>query len=222
MPNDLTGSTPAATRAKLLHLGEGTLAAKSPVRLGDGTPSKLGLSASGVLVGDVELIPMGSTARQQKLQDAAGVLHPRLRARLTGSTNAANSTVTPADVGLTWEDASALLQGTYEIRAVIICQSAATTTGVRLRLDGPTGETSLFVGQWSTEGGAATRVSAWATGFEPTTAPVAATPFLQTFTGFVTLSADALSVPSLMLYSEVAASNVEVLPGSFVEFTRIL
>lgn len=222
MPNDLTGSTPAATRAQLLHIGAGSLAAKSPIRLGDGTPTKLGLSANGVMVGDVELIPMGSTARQQKLQDVDGVLHPTLRARLTGATNASNSTVTAASVGLTWEDSDDLLAGTYAIRASIICKSAATTTGVRLRLDGPSGQTSTFVGVWAQGITTLTNVAAWATGFEPTSAPVAATPFLQTFEGFVTLSADALSVPTLMLYSEVAASNVEVLPGSFVEFTKIL
>lgn len=221
MPNDLTGSTPAATRAKLLHLGDGTLAAKSPVRLGDGTPTKLALSSAGVLIGDVELIPMGANARQHKLQDATGVLVPRLCARLAGVTNAANSTVTPVGVGLTWEDADTLLTGTYAIRAVIICQSAATTTGVRLRLDGPTAQTSMFVGRWTFGTTLVTNVNAWATGFEPVSAPAVTTPFLQTFDGIVKLSADALTTPTLMLYSEVASSSVEVLPGSFVEFVRL-
>ena len=79
----------------------------------------------------------------------------------------------------------------------------------------------MIVGRWAQGATTLTNINAWATGFDTISAPAAATPFLQTFEGIVKMSTDALSAPVLMLYSEVAASNVEVLPGSFIEFKKV-
>ena len=172
------------------------------------------LSTAGLVIGR-----LGTVARSVKISDSSGALHPTLRAVVTAG--ASNSTTTLAALTLAWENGSALLAGTYQVRGKFLCRCATVGTGTRLQINGPSAQTTVFNGNWFLEGAPAKRITAWAVLYDTTTAPVAAAPYLQTFEGFLVLSADSATPPTIQLASGAATYSAEVLAGSFLEFERL-
>ena len=234
--NNLASVSPASTYPQLLHIGTGSLSSGALLRLGDGTATVLTLSTTGLTVAGalttntaglmggaaagITLTRLGTVARSQALADAPGTLHPVIRFVVNATT--ASTSTTPAALPLTWENGSALAAGTYLVRGSILCQSAATTTGCQLRLDGPSAQTGSMALTWSQGYQGVAQVNSWGTLYASSSSFIAGYPFMQTLDGIVTLTADSTTVPSLYLASEVGGSSVQVFAGSFIEFERIL
>lgn len=231
--NTLSGAgvSPANTKAQLLHIGTGTAAAGA-IRTGDGTATVLELVAGGFKVagtleatgtfksGGLTLTPaLGATTED-------GIIEPVRVAKVAADVS--NATVTLAAV--TGLSLPVVANGLYQIDAIIPTQSAATTTGARFQIDGPTGITWLAA-KWSQQlvaglstgaNGQEQNVRAWATPFSPASAPEANQPFLTLLTGMVKISGTAPSAEiSISFASEVAASAVMVLAGAILRLTRI-
>ena len=236
--NSLASASPASTVGQLLHIGTGTLAAGAPLRLGDGSATILTLSTTGLTIAGtltaanlvvmgsssagITLTRLGTVARSQALADAPGTLHPVIRAVVNATT--INSTTTPANLPLTWENGSALQAGTYRVRGHFACQSSLTTTGVQLSLNGPASVGGAMALVWYRAGAVAAVTTAFNVAYAPTAgSAIASTPFLQTVEGLVTLTLDASPVPSLTLTSSAASTlGAQVYAGSFIEFERVL
>ena len=198
--NNLTGSSPAATRAQLLHIGTGT-ADTFTMRLGDGTATPLVITPEKINYGSV------------------GVISPSLLAVVNADVTGIYTSAT--NVPLTWINGSVLTAGKWLVEAKLLTWSAATTTGARMRLYGPSGQTSYMAGDWSLSNILATAVYAWGADFLPASAPVANTPFLTQFTGVVAMASNGATAPTIDLWSEVSASDVKILAGSVLRFTKI-
>jgi hypothetical protein len=214
-----------------LQTGGVSLATGFPVATGNGTETPLWLDADGIGVrssgGFVSKIKSLATAtRACELADAAGVIQPAQQARLAA--DAVNSTTTPAtvaDLALTLE-ASSL----YEIEGVLLAKSAATATGVQLRLTGPAAQTDFVayeVGHNTTAtlGTGNFRrqlLNAFDTNLANADAPTANTVFPIYIRGFLkTTGTTPASGLGLQFNSEVGASAVTLAAGSFLRIKRI-
>lgn len=146
---------------------------------------------------------------------------------VVATTATSNSTVTPTNCsGLSL---SGLAAGLYEFDLYVRGQSAAAATGVQVGLNWagsgatPTVRglgTNLDAGApaWSTPDDADT-----STILTPGNAPAANSPFLAaSFTGMLRVAAGGMTGPlNVTVASEVAASQVQVLPDSFIRYRRI-
>lgn len=163
MGTTFTGTTPALTRADILHtLGE-TRATGAAVAWGDGVESALVLWEYGVGVtssgGFVSRINSAATvARTMTVPDASGTI---VLGDGSGVTNAvsmrtaqgflsdkltsdfANATVTPATV-TDFNIAGLAASSSYHFKALLRIRSAAAATGIKMKITGPT-ETESFV-----------------------------------------------------------------------------
>jgi hypothetical protein len=199
--------------------------------MGDGTASPLFISTTGIGVVNGSnfrtLFTTGATAhRTVNFRDASGDVWPEMVAVLAADST--NSTVTAATVAA-WEitlEASTL----YEFEILAVCKSAATTTGVRLTLDGPTAQTDFVV--WEIEQMTGTTlttgnvrkqmVSAFGTEVAQADSPVANAPFIQRIKGVVKTTGSTPAVPVTMkLNSEVGSSQVTLMAGSTMRFRKI-
>lgn len=222
--NSLAGAAPSAFYPQLLHLGTGTLAAPFPLRMGDGTQLPItilptGLGAATLRVGNTDLTQPGVTARGVRVADADGSLFPMWQASVAA--DATNNTVTPAALTLAWHglaSAPTLPAGSYALTAMVLCRSAATTTGVQLTLTGPAATVCATL--WTVAGVYPSHVAGIPAAFAPTAAPVAAAPFLTRLDATFTLDA-AGAAPGLSLASEVAASMAEVLAGTHLLIRKV-
>lgn len=234
MATSLSGKSigaPDNAFAWYLQSGGGTLAAGFPVALGNGTETQLWLNEDGIGVrssgGFVTLIEsLASATRACQLANAAGVIQPALQAVL--SADEANSTVTVAAVaGLSLAvEADSL----YEIDCVLLVKSAATTTGVQVRLTGPTAQTSFVCYEMDHTIGTTLAVSnkvrqlctAFDVNMANTTAPAANTVFPMRITGFLkTTGTTPATNVGISFQSEVAASAVTIVAGSVLRLKRI-
>lgn len=234
MATSLSGKSigaPDNAFAWYLQSGGGTLAAGFPVALGNGTETSLWLDSAGIGVrssgGFVSKIASRATAtRALQIADAAGVLFPAIEGKLAA--DASNSTTTAAalaDLALTLE-ASSL----YEIEGVLLASSPLTTTGVQMRLTGPTAQTEFVcyelghnTGTTLTTGNFRRQLlTAFDTNMANLDAPAASTVFPVFIRGFLkttgTTPATALGV---QFNSEVGASSVTIKAGSFLRARRI-
>jgi hypothetical protein len=219
--NTLSGAgvTPANTKNQLLHIGTGSIAAGSALRLGDGSLTKLSLHADGIGIDGLKLSSqLGATAE-------TGVTLP-MRLAVLGA-DWTNSTVTHTAVGLSLP---VLANGLYEIDALLVTRSAATTTGAQFRLAGPA-EFTWLAARWSqlSLAGLAAgtndymqNIRAWDVNFAALVSPEANQPFLTVLRGMLKIGASApTSQVSIQGASEVAASEVRALAGSFLKLTRL-
>lgn len=131
------------------------------------------------------------------------------------ASDAINTTVTLADVGLSF----AAVSGTdYEFEFKVAFRTAATTTGIALALSGPATTLLAYVIRIPTSATAESvgYRNAFATELLTTAIDAAATPRLAVVSGLVRASAG--GTVALRFRSEVAASEVRVLSGSMVRF----
>lgn len=146
---------------------------------------------------------------------------------VVATTATSNSTVTPTNcAGLSL---SGLAAGLYEIDIYVRGQSAATTTGVRVGLIwAGSGATPTIRGMGTNLDAAA---PVWGTPDDadtsailaPTNSPAADSPFLAaSFSGMMRVAAGGMTGPvNVTVASEVAGSQVRVLPDSFIRYRRI-
>jgi hypothetical protein len=220
-----------AVFAWLLQSGGESLATGFRVALGNGTESLLWVDDTGIGVvngGGFRTVIRGlATAnRVVELADAGGVVFPELTATL--GTDATNSTTTPAAVS-GWTVALAAL-GIYEFEMLLVCESAATGTGVQVQLTGPSGEITWIT--YTVEQPTTTtlttsnmrrqNLSALGTVFAATDFPAANVPTLLRVKGMVRVGASApASAMGVSFNSEVGASQVTVKAGSFMRFRKV-
>jgi hypothetical protein len=215
----------------VLNSGGVTLATGFRVCMGDGTASPLFISTTGIGVVNgsnfrTVMTTLATANRQVNLRDADGDIQPEITAVLAA--DATNSTVTPTAVS--GFEVPVAAGSTYDFEILCIVQSAATTTGVRLMLDGPTAQTSFVSYEIEHATGTTLTVSnqrrqllsAFGTEILQLDSPVAATPFIQRIRGVLKTTGSTPAVPvSLKLSSEVAASTVTLMAGSVMRFRKI-
>ena len=234
MATSLSGKSigaPDNAFAWYLQSGGGVLASGFPVALGNGNETPLYLHEDGVGIrsagGFVSLIEsLATAARACQLADSPGKLYPAIEGKVAA--DASNSTTTAAaltDIALTLE-ASSL----YEIEGVLLASSPLTTTGVQVRLTGPTAQTDFVCYEMGHNTGATLTtgnfrrhfLSAFDTNMANLDAPAASTVFPIYIRGYLkttgTTPATALGV---QFNSEVGASSVTIKAGSFLRARRI-
>lgn len=144
--NTLTGVSPASTYEQLLHIGTGTLGTGAVVRLGDGTPTAVTLTTTGMQIGGGDIIPT-------------------VWKRLTAVVTATDTTPVPlAELDFTPENGA-----TYALEMLLIITSAATAGAAQIANSGGTGTLYLLDPQ------TALGIVATAGSYAPTTSPVAGT-----------------------------------------------
>lgn len=191
--NNLTGSSPAATRAQLLHLGTGTLGAGAIVRLGDGTATPLTISSTGISAPE---ILVGTVA-----------VKPAVWKRLTASVLATDTTqVALAELSFTPENAAI-----YELELLLIVTSASTIGGAQITNTGGAG--TLYLGDPQSS----LAITATGGSYSPTSSPVAGTWVLQLKGVFIASSTAALT---FSIKSD-STDDVTALTGSFLRATKI-
>ena len=192
--NNLTGSSPAATRAQLLHIGTGVLASGAVVRLGDGTATALTVSDVGIAA---PVVSVGEVA-----------VKPSVWKRLTSSVVATNTTpVALTELSFTPENSAV-----YELEMLLIVTSAATTGGAQIANTGGAGTLYLGAPQSATAAITATGGS-----YSPTSSPVAGTWILQLKGVFIASSTAALTFS----INSDSTDDVTALTGSFLSVTKI-
>ncbi len=227
MSNTLTGVSPASTRQQLLHIGTGSLAANSPVRLGDGSATKLSLHTGGIGVDGIKLSrAAGSAEREVVFPDHAGTVGLHIEAVKTSDQT--NDTVTAA--AITALSATLAASSIYEFEAILLCKSAATTTGVQLRVMGPTSETEFVcydITQLTTNTLVTTNTRrqyfiAFDTNMANLDAPAANSLFPVFIKGILKTTGSTPAVPlSFQFNSEVASSLVTIAAGSLLRVRKI-
>lgn len=191
--NNLTGSSPAATRAQLLHLGTGTLGAGAIVRLGDGTATPLTISSTGISAPE---ILVGAVA-----------VKPAVWKRLTASVLATDATlVALSELSFTPENAAI-----YELELLLIVTSASTIGGAQITNTGGAG--TLYLGDPQSS----LAITATGGSYSPTSSPVAGTWVLQLKGVFIASSTAALT---FSIKSD-STDDVTALTGSFLRATKI-
>lgn len=195
--NNLTGSSPAATRAQLLHLGTGTAAAAT-IRDGAGNATVAEFVSGGFKVNGALTVTGALTA--------LGV--PVIK-RLTSDVTAATTT----QVALTELDFTPVSGAVYLLEMALIATSAATTTGVQIVNTGGAGTLVMA------EPNSAFSIAAIGGTYAATAAPVATNNFGILLQGVFTASSTAAL--QFQIKSEVAASAVAAKAGSILQITRI-
>ena len=203
------------------------------IRVQDGEGTNTGLFVDAVSVGPVNAggfhHPIGANAtanRTATLSDASGIISPELIAVL--ASDATNSTTTPsaiASFGVPLE-----LSATYEFQVMLRVQSAATATGIRTQITGPTSQIDFVCYEYDVILGTALATPsvnreslvALATVSSPATSPVANTDFLVHYRGLLkTTAVTPASDIGISFHSETGASQVTVRSGSFIRFRKI-
>jgi len=237
--NSLTANNPAATYLQLLHIGTGVVADGCAVRTGNGTATPLsftstgGVASSGALEAGTTIkfngmihTRVGTAAQTITWADWSGT--PSVLLSAVKSADQTNSTVTAAAV--TGFSITPEASATYEFEAILLVSSAATTTGVQVRMTGPT-ETDVVCYDviypsgttLSTSGRNAQYFTAWNQNVAAGTAPAASTAFPIFIKGiFRTTSSTPSSGVGVSFNSEVADSAVNILAGSMLRARRIL
>lgn len=212
MATSLSGKSigaPDNAFAWYLQSGGGSLATGFAVALGNGVETPLWLDEDGI--GEI---------------DPAGFVR-RTREKVV-ATDQNNSTVTAAAVSALEHalEASAL----YEFEAVLLCKSAATTTGVQVRVTGPAAQTDYVcydIHQPTTTTLVTTNTrrqyfTAFDQNMANADAPAANEVFPVRIRGILKTTATAPAAPlGISFQSEVAASAVTIAAGSILRLKRI-
>ncbi|MDP3850094.1 MAG: hypothetical protein Q8Q59_06310 [Luteolibacter sp.] len=199
--NTLSGAgvSPANTKAQLLHIGTGNLAAGAVVRLGDGTATPLTISSAGISVA-------GSIAATSMSIGGVSV-KPAVWKRLTGNVVATDTTpVALTELAFTPENAAA-----YEVELLLIVTSAATAGAAQITNTGGAGALYLLYPQ--------TALGIVATGgsYSPTASPVAGTWALMLKGVFIASSTADLA----FAIKSDDTNDVTALTGSYLRITKL-
>jgi len=201
--NNLTGSSPAATRAQLLHIGTGTPGAAT-IRAGDGTATVAEFVAGGFKVNGTLEVTGAMT-----VLGALNALGVPVIKRLTADVTATTTT----QVAISAFDFTPVSGAVYLVEMSLIATSAATTTGVQLVNAGGAGTLTMA------DPGSVFSITAIGGTYAATSAPVATNPFGIQLSGVFVASSTA--VFCFDVKSEVAASTVVLKAGSFLKITRV-
>lgn len=196
----------------LLHSSGTSLATGFQVALGDGTdtPLYLGTGVIGVKNAGGYLTQLSSSATSNTSRDLAKVKEETIISLASATTN---STVTAAAVtGASFQPEA---NSSYAVKFVLFAKSAATTTGVRLTVAGSGSGLTLV------EVGGSALLSGLPANYSPTSAPVANQYFSIVLEGVLTTGASVTTPITLSLFSEVAASQVEIGAGSLLCFKKL-
>jgi hypothetical protein len=212
MATSLSGKSigaPDNAFAWYLQSGGGTLAAGFPVALGNGTETPLWIDENGI----GEVAPTGFIRRITEKVLA---------------TDVSNSTVTAAAVSAL--EIALVASAVYDFEALLLCKSAATTTGVQVRVTGPSAQTD-FVCYDMTQVITNTLLTTntrrqYFTAFDQNMAnldaPAATSLFPVFVRGVIKTTASAPATPlGISFQSEVAASAVTIAAGSILRIKRI-
>lgn len=198
---------------------------------GEGTalPIYLGSDGFGVINGSgfrSSITTSATSNRTLTFSDASGRVSPELYAVL--SSDATNSTTSPSAIssfGVTLE-----VSAIYEFEIVLRCQSAATATGIRTQITGPSSQVDWTIYDFEVAlGNSLTTpsinresITTLATVSSPATSPVANTDFLVRYRGLLkTTGVTPASDIGVSFHSETGSSQVTVKSGSFIRFRKI-
>jgi hypothetical protein len=208
-----------------LQCGGISLATGFNVGLGSGTETLLWLDANGIgftnAAGFHTSFRCDATAHQTlsfHYTAGTGKVYPELMAVLAA--DASNSTVTPATVGSFSITLAA--SSVYEFEGVLVFTSAATGTGARFTVQGPSAQTDWVSYEAFTPASTGTLISAWGTAFSPGAAPVANTPYACPVRGICKTNGNTPAVAvTLDIFSEIGGSAITLKAGSFLKFRKI-
>jgi len=196
----------------LLHTGGTTLATGFQVSLGDGTDTPLYLATGviGVKNAGGYLTTLSSSTTSNTSRDLAKVKEETIISLATATTN---STVTA--VAVTGASFQPEANSSYAVKMVLFAKSLSTAVGVRLTVAGSgTGLTLVEVG-------GSALLSGLPASYSPTSAPVANQYFAIVLEGIL-ITGSSVSTPiTLSVFSEVAASQVEIGAGSLLMFKKL-
>ena len=215
----------------LIHSGGETLAGGMIVQLGNGVETPLFMDADGIGsrngAGNLLRVIQPNHGEDVSVTcQRTGSLYPASRVLLSADVN--STSVTPTAVsGMS----VALAQsGLYEIEGSFMVTSAATATGVQLGLSGPSGQTDWVWLEWSMITGTTLATNnirrqqntAWGVIMANLDSPISGTPYEIYLRGRCKISG---SIPAttaqLTLNTEVAASQVTLKAGSYLDFRRL-
>jgi hypothetical protein len=231
MGQNLATKTPGApdnTFAWYLQTSGGTLASGFRVAdgLGNDTPLWLKTGEVGVVnAGGFRTVTQTAATQTRTVTwaDASGTVEPALLSVLAA--DATSTSVTLADTGLSL---AVEADGVYEIDAILMVTSAATTTGVVLGLSGPATTWVGFEMSHATATGPAVdnvRTVLFATlgsSMANVDAPAANTTFPVRIRGMLKVSGTTpASNVRIRLATEVAASSVAIKAGSYLRLRRM-
>lgn len=229
--NTLSGSgvSPATTKAQILHIGTGTPGVAT-VRTGDGTATVLEFVSGGTKINGTHETTgnavVGGNAIVSGNQSIGGTLVvggqvtalgvPVFK-RLTSDVTATTTT----NVALTALNFTPVIGAVYQVELILIAQSVATTTGVKITNIGGTGTLVLAdpAGSYAVAGYPSYSIPAIGGTYSPINAPVANAPFGIRLEGVFV--ADSAADLAFAVLSEVAASAVTIKANSLLKITRI-
>jgi hypothetical protein len=225
----LGGTDQAYVRLLVIGKKGDTISGGFRVGTGNGAATPLGMDSTGIWIissGNKisRMISMATADRDVKIADGAGFLFPANRAVLASdqsTTSTSQAAVSSFSVAV---EASSL----YSFEMLLLVTSAATTTGVKLAVTGPSeiDWVSYVVSHISANalGTGSTRTmqtAAWSTEFAATDAPAANTVFPILVRGFFkTTSSTPTSPIGLTIATEVNASQVTLKAGSEILVTK--
>ena len=205
--NTLSGAgvSPSNTKAQLLHIGTGNLAAGAVVRLGDGTATPITISSSGISVSGS--ITANTLTVSQTITLAGVPVRPTVWKVLTGNVVATDTTpVALADLNFTPENGAK-----YAFEMVLPITSAATAGAAQIVNTGGSG--TLILADPQTAFG----ITATGGSYAPTTSPVAGTWVLVLKGIFI---ASSTSDITFALKSD-DTNDVTALLGGYVTYTKL-
>lgn len=209
MTNNLTGSSPSATRAQLLHIGTGTTGV-AVIRDGAGNATVAEFVAGGFKVnGTLNVTGAVTLDGALTVTGALTALGVPVIKRLTSDVTAATTT----QVAMTELDFTPVSGAVYLVEMALIATSAATTTGVQIVNTGGAGTLTMA------QPDSAFSISAIGGTYAATSAPVATNNFGILLQGIFTASSTAAL--QFQIKSEVASSAVVAKAGSVLQITRI-
>jgi len=223
--NTLSGSGvgPANTKDQILHIGTGTPGVAT-VRTGNGTATVLEFVSGGAKInGTHEATGNAAVGGNQSITGTLTVggqvaaLGVPIFKRLTSDVTAATTTA----VALTALNFTPVIGGVYQVELILIAQSVATTTGVKITNVGGSGTLILVdpAGSYAVPGYPSYSISAIGGTYSPINAPVANAPFVIRLEGV--FIADSAADLAFAVISEVAASAVAIKVNSLLKITRI-
>lgn len=205
MPTSLTGTSPANTFERLLHLDENGI-----VRLGDGTLTPLWLTGPLTVVLAGNVIVEGDLTVKGGFVGIGAAKGSRLTTDVTATTN---TPIPLTELNIDLLDITAV----YSVKLALIATSTATTTGVQITNTNSAGQMELVLAEQGTTLG----ISAAGGTYAATSAPSAGAPFGILLHGIMKNRTGFPRALSFEVKSEVAGSSVTIKAGSFVQITRI-
>jgi hypothetical protein len=214
------GNSPANTKAQILHIGTGTIAAEVIVRLGSGVetplrlhPGGIGFTAAGGY--GVSLHSEATADQTVTFSGESGKVFTELVSVLAATVSSTLTTST-AVAGLT-----ATLQPNtlYELDAVMLLQSAATGTSPRLSLTGPAAMDMIY---WGKVAGRATSgdYTAFGDWANVENAPFANAPYPVQFRGWLKTGGVVSAPLGVSIDSETAGTAVSLVAGSYLRLIK--